>query len=120
MINRSSPQGRCSTEEDSNTMTPPTFKHPAARHARDRRRRPGRDAASEPAGIDNARFWVGAALTAGVSALVALIALIISNDLLHIPVVISEGGRLVMIGFGGYAFVRRAAAWPLFRAGSTR
>ena len=30
--------------------------------------------------------WVGAALTAGVSALVALIALIISNDLLHIPV----------------------------------
>ena len=75
---------------------------------------------SQRGAIDTARFWVGAALTAGISALVALIALIITNDLLHIPVMISEGGRLVMIGFGGYAFVRRAAAWPLFRAGSTR
>ena len=35
--------------------------------------------------IDTARFWVGAALTAGISAMVALIALIITNDLLHIP-----------------------------------
>jgi hypothetical protein len=60
--------------------------------------------------IDTARFWVGAALTAGISALVALIALIITNDLLHIPVMISEGGQLVMIGFGGYALFAAAAA----------
>ena len=60
--------------------------------------------------IDTARFWVGAALTAGISALVALIALIITNDLLHIPVMINEGGRLVMIGFGAYALVAAAAA----------
>ena len=104
MINRSSAQGRRSTEEDSNTMTTPTFNaqqldipetavaDPLA---------PPRQ--SQRGGIDTARFWVGAALTAGISALVALIALIITNDLLHIPVMISEGGRLVMIGFGAYA-----------------
>jgi uncharacterized membrane protein YhaH (DUF805 family) len=60
--------------------------------------------------IDTARFWVGAALTAGISAMVALIALIITNDLLHIPVMINEGGRLVMIGFGAYALFAAAAA----------
>ena len=60
--------------------------------------------------IDTARFWAGAALTAGISALVALIALIITNDLLHIPVMINEGGRLVMIGFGAYELVAAAAA----------
>jgi len=59
--------------------------------------------------IDTARFWVGAALTAGISAMVALIALIITNDLLHIPVMINEGGRLVMIGFGAYALFAAAA-----------
>lgn len=60
--------------------------------------------------IDTARFWMGAALTAGISALVALIALIITNDLLHIPVMINEGGRLVMIGLGAYALFAAAAA----------
>jgi hypothetical protein len=65
---------------------------------------------SQRGGIDTARFWVGAALTAGISALVALIALIITNDLLHIPVMISDGGRLVMIGFGAYALFAAAAA----------
>jgi Family of unknown function (DUF6069) len=112
MINRSSAQGRRSTEEDSNTMTTPTFNtlqldipetavaDPVATPRQ-----------SQRGGIDTARFWVGAALTAGISALVALIALIITNDLLHIPVMISEGGgRLVMIGFGAYALFAAAAA----------
>jgi hypothetical protein len=36
--------------------------------------------------------------------------LIITNDLLEISVMISEGGRLVLIGFGGYALFAAAAA----------
>lgn len=60
--------------------------------------------------IDTARFWVGAALTAGISALAAFIALIISNDLLHIPVLIREGGHLVVVGYGAYALIAAAAA----------
>ena len=60
--------------------------------------------------IDTARFWVGTALTAGISALAAFIALIISNDLLHIPVLIREGGHLVAVGYGAYALIAAAAA----------
>jgi len=60
--------------------------------------------------IDTARFWVGTGLTAGISALAAFIALIISNDLLHIPVLIREGGHLVVVGYGAYALIAAAAA----------
>jgi len=55
-------------------------------------------------------FWVGAALAAGISALVAFIALIISNDLLHIPVLIREGSHLAVVGYGAYALTAAAAA----------
>ena len=60
--------------------------------------------------IDTARFWVGTGLTAGISALAAFIALIISDDLLHIPVLIREGGHLVVVGYGAYALIAAAAA----------
>ncbi len=111
MINRSSAQGRRSTEEDSKTMTTPTFNTQQLDIPETAVADPvATPRQSQRGGIDTARFWVGAALTAGISALVALIALIITNDLLHVPVMISEGGRLVMIGFGAYALFAAAAA----------
>lgn len=65
---------------------------------------------AERPSIDTARFWVGTALAVGITALVTLVALIISTELLHIPVLVHEHGRLVTVGFGAYVLLAATAA----------
>lgn len=62
------------------------------------------------AGIDPKRFWVGSTLSAGITAMVALVALIIGQDLLHIPMLVRDGGHLLTVSFGAYVLLAAAVA----------
>jgi nitrate reductase gamma subunit len=56
------------------------------------------------AGIDQVRYWVGAGLTAGVTALVGIIGLVVARGIVHVPVELGSG-RAVNAGIYGVLVV---------------
>jgi hypothetical protein len=59
-------------------------------------------------GIDQVRFWVGAAVTAAIAAVTGLVSLILAGSVLHIPVLIQDGSSLVSVRYASYALIAAA------------
>jgi hypothetical protein len=57
------------------------------------------------ANIDQVRFWVGAGLTAAVTALVGLIGMVVAHGILHVPVLLGSANGLAPVPALGYAAV---------------
>jgi uncharacterized membrane protein YhaH (DUF805 family) len=58
--------------------------------------------------IDQARYWVGAAMTAVVTALLGVIGLIIAHDIVHAPVQLGSGAAATPVPAATYGLVAAA------------
>jgi hypothetical protein len=91
------------TQQLTTTTTAPTTNgHHSTNRPRTQARR------REP--LDDARYWVGTALTAGVTALVAALGLVLASGVLGLPVVLDEAGRLVPVRLGALTLIAAALA----------
>jgi hypothetical protein len=64
--------------------------------------------------IDQVRYWVGAGITAVIAALASLVALVIAQGIVHVPVVLGSGTSLTNVHAAVYGLV--AAAISLLAA----
>jgi hypothetical protein len=62
------------------------------------------------AGIDQVRYWVGAAITAVVAALVGVVGLIVAHGIVHVPVMFGSGHALTPVNATLYGLVAAAIA----------
>lgn len=60
--------------------------------------------------IDQGKFWVGAVLAAGAAALTGVVAMIVANGILRIPVVFGGGGSVDLVHLRSYGMVAAAVA----------
>jgi hypothetical protein len=60
--------------------------------------------------IDQPRYWVGALLTASVTGLVGVLALVVAHGVARVPVLFAADGRLTAVSALGYGLVVAAAA----------
>lgn len=91
------------TQQLTTTTTAPTT---VGRHSTGRPTT--RERGGEP--VDDARYWVGIALTAGVAALTAALGLVLASGVLGLPVVLDEAGRLVPVRIGALTLIAAALA----------
>ncbi len=49
------------------------------------------------AGVDQVRYWVGAGLTALVTALVGIVGLVVAHGIVHVPVLLGSGSSLTPV-----------------------
>jgi hypothetical protein len=84
------------TPVDSWTTIPP-MTYPTRTAAPARPPMPARDTDNRSttgnysAGIDQVRYWVGAGITAGITALVGIIGLVVVHGIIHVPVALGSG-----------------------------
>ncbi len=64
---------------------------------------PQTPSAPAKAHLDQRRFWVGSVLTAAVSTLVGVLGLIITTDVFHRALMMTDGSGLVVVHTGAYA-----------------
>ena len=66
------------------------------------------------AGIDQVRYWVGAGLTAAVTALVGIIGLVVAHGIVHVPVELGSGHAINSGMYGLLLVVLALGAAALF------
>jgi hypothetical protein len=66
------------------------------------------------AGIDQVRYWVGAGLTASVTALVGIIGLVVAHGIVHVPVELGSGHAINSGLYGLLLVVLALGAAALF------
>jgi uncharacterized protein DUF6069 len=58
--------------------------------------------------IDQARYWVGAAMTAVVTALLGVIGVIVAHDIVHVPMLLGSGANATQVPAATYGLVAAA------------
>ena len=65
---------------------------------------------SRTARLDQTRYWVGAALTAVIAALIGLVGLTVAHGILHVPVLLASGSTLAPVHYAVYGLAAAAIA----------
>jgi uncharacterized membrane protein YhaH (DUF805 family) len=68
------------------------------------------ESTNRSARLDQTRYWVGAALTAVIAALIGLVGLTVAHGILHVPVLFASGSTLAPVHYAVYGLAAAAIA----------